>query len=133
MPRRDEHRRDETSIGAGTQPDDGRLDLEAFLIVRHRAPTPRQREFLDAYQSVFDATGPSRAERIILGHPDDPIGALKADLDAFRAERRAAADAAEPVARNGRAVEATLRLNHEHGWHAQAAVARCPLCVEVPV
>jgi hypothetical protein len=74
---------------------DGRADLEAFLLVRHRPPTPRQRELMDNYIRVFDVTGPSRAERIILGHPDDPIGALKADLDAFRAERSAAAAVAE--------------------------------------
>lgn len=77
------------------EPDDGRLDLEAWLLVKRRIPTPRQRDFLDAYCRTFDVTGPARAERIILTSPDDPIAALKADLDAFRAERVAAAKAAE--------------------------------------
>lgn len=76
-------------------PDDSRADLDAFLSVRFRPPTPRQREFLDAYCAVFDVTGPERAADIIVRHPDDPIGALKADLEAFREQRRAEAEAQE--------------------------------------
>jgi hypothetical protein len=75
--------------------DDGRLDLEAWLLVKYRAPSPAQRAFLDTYQAVFDETGPARAERLILSNPSDPIGALKADLAAFREERRAEAEKAE--------------------------------------
>jgi hypothetical protein len=75
--------------------DDGRRDLEAWLLVRFRPPTPAQRRFLDTYCRVFDATGPERAERLILANPDDPIAALKADLQAFRAERSAEAAAQE--------------------------------------
>ena len=74
---------------------DGRDDLEAFLQVRFSAPTPRQRSFLDAYVRTFDVTGPARAARLIWANPDDPIGALKADLAAWRAERTAEAKAAE--------------------------------------
>jgi hypothetical protein len=74
---------------------DGRADLEAFLAVRFRAPTPAQRAFLDAYCRTFDVTGPARAERIIFANPDDPIGALKADWAAWREERKAEALAAE--------------------------------------
>lgn len=95
MPNRTEPNLTEPNRGASITDDDGRADLEAFLLVCHRAPTQRQRAFLDAYQDTFDETGPERAERIILGHPDDPIGALKADLEDFRKERLAAAVAAE--------------------------------------
>jgi hypothetical protein len=75
--------------------DDGRADLEAFLSVRYRPPTPAQRTLMDAYVQVFDVTGPARAARLILSNPDDPIGALKADLAAFRAERAEAARKSE--------------------------------------
>lgn len=85
--------------------DDDRPDLDAWLLVRRRPPTERQRAFLDAYQATFDVT-PKRAERLILEHPDDPIAALKADLDEFRQRRLAEAKAAErsvprPPRRNG--------------------------------
>lgn len=82
--------------------DDNRKDLEAFVLVRHRIPTPAQRRFLDTYLDVFDVTGPERAERVILANPHDPIGALKADLDAFRAERLAKAEKAESKPRPAR-------------------------------
>lgn len=89
------YREEPSTTEPSTTEDDGRLDLEAFLLVRHRAPTTRQREFMDAYQRVFDVTGPARAERVILSHPDDPIGALKDDLTRFRNQRRAEAVAQE--------------------------------------
>lgn len=79
--------RDETSR-AEQEHEDGRLDLDAFVAVRLRIPTPAQRTFMDAYCQVFDQTGPERAARLIWGHPDDPIGALKEDLAAFREGRR---------------------------------------------
>ncbi len=108
MPRRAETSRDEQSIDVRTADasDDDRPDLEAWLLVRRRPPTERQRAFLDAYQATFDVTGPTRAERLILEHPDDPIAALKADLDEFRQRRLAEAKAAErsvprPPRRNG--------------------------------
>jgi hypothetical protein len=50
---------------------------------------------MDGYVRTFDATGPERAARLILSHPDDPIGALKEDLAAFRAQRREQAEAQE--------------------------------------
>jgi hypothetical protein len=131
---RDETRRDETSstrVGPKDLDwDDGRRDLEAFLLVRHRAPTPAQRDFLDAYQRVFDATGPERAEKLILSHPDDPIGALKADLAAFRKERAEAAapDEQRENTRSRRAMENTLATNHRNGWHEADPDPRCTLC-----
>jgi hypothetical protein len=75
--------------------EEGRPDLEAFLSVRYRPPTPAQRTLIDAYCEVFDLTGPQRAADLIYRHPDDPIGALKADLAAFREQRRTEAIAAE--------------------------------------
>lgn len=88
-------RRDETSIDETRQDADGRDDLEAFLSVSFRAPTERQRAFLDGYCRTFDQTGPARAARLIFAHPDDPIGALKTDLQAWRDQRRTEAQAAE--------------------------------------
>ena len=66
-----------------------------MLVRGFNPPTDRQRAFLDGYVRTFDLTGPERAERLILSNPDDPIAALKKDLDAFRAERREAAVASE--------------------------------------
>lgn len=95
----DETRRDEDKTS-----NDGRADLEAFLLVRRRAPTPRQRQVMDRYVATFDVTGPQRAERLILSHPDDPIGALIADLDEFRKGRLAEAKAAESKPRPRRGI-----------------------------
>jgi len=64
-------------------------------MVKFRTPTPAQRKFLDDYVRTFDQTGPARAERLILSHPDDPIAALKQDLAEFRAERAEAARKSE--------------------------------------
>ncbi|MBU2110403.1 MAG: hypothetical protein KKE65_01975 [Actinobacteria bacterium] len=50
---------------------------------------------MDGYCRTFDATGPERAARLILSHPDDPIGALKDDLAAFRNRRKEEAQASE--------------------------------------
>lgn len=77
------------------QEQDERPDVEAFLGTRFRLPTPNQRTFMDTYCQVFDQTGPERAARLIWSHPDDPIGALKEDLTAFREGRRAEAVASE--------------------------------------
>ena len=101
---RDEPRRAETSRDDARDSGDRRADLDAFLAVRFRPPTPAQRTLLDAYCHTFDVTGPERAARLILSHPDDPIGAVKADLLAFREERRKAAadsEAPKPVRRKG--------------------------------
>ena len=67
--------------------EDDRPDIEAFILAKHRIPTPAQRKLMDDYLKVFDATGPQRAAQLILHHPDNPIGALKDDLAAFRKER----------------------------------------------
>ena len=87
--------RTSTSTPLPPADDDGRPDLEAFLLVRRRAPTTAQRALMDRYIEVFDLTGPERAERLILANPDDPIGALKDDLDEFRRQRTEEARASE--------------------------------------
>lgn len=86
-PRRDETSKDETSTT--------RASVEAFILVRRRVPTPGQQRVIDSYCQTFDLTGEARAEQLILSHPDDPIGALIADLDTFRQERLEAAKVAE--------------------------------------
>ena len=67
--------------------EDDRPDIEAFILAKHRIPTPAQRKLMDDYLKVFDQTGPQRSAQLILRHPDNPIGALKDDLAAFRKER----------------------------------------------
>lgn len=82
-----------------TRPDqtnfDGREDLEAFLLVTRRAPTPRQRKLLDSLLDRHDLTGPQWAADIILRNPTDPIGAVIEADKAWRAERIEQAKAAE--------------------------------------
>jgi hypothetical protein len=92
MPRRDETSIDETRRD---EHDDGRADLEAFLLVTRRAPTPRQRKLLDSLLDRHDLTGPQWAADIILRNPNDPIGAVIEADKAWRAERIAEAQAAE--------------------------------------
>lgn len=92
---RDETRRAEQSRDDARAPEKDRPDIEAFLAVRYKLPTDPQRALMDAYCRVFDETGPERAARLIYANPDDPIGALKADLAAFRAERKAEAEQQE--------------------------------------
>lgn len=75
--------------------DDGRADLEAFLLVTRRAPTPRQRQVLDGVLLIHDVTGPQWSADIILSHPDDPIGAVIAADKEYRGKRIADAQAAE--------------------------------------
>ena len=75
--------------------DGERPDIDAFIGTRFRLPTQAQRGFMDVYCQVFDETGPDRAAKVIWSHPDDPIGALKEDLAAFREERRVEAIAAD--------------------------------------
>ena len=109
--------------------DDGRDDLEAFLIVKHRPPTKPQRDLMDNYCRVFDVTGPARAAQLIYAHPDDPIGALKADLDAFRKERAAAAPIeAEPTRRGPSA--SVITAAHNNGYHEGMPDERCRYCQE---
>lgn len=84
--RRDEHTRERP---------DGRADLEAFLVICRRAPTPRQRRLLDDVLDRHDLTGPAWAADIMFKHPDDPIGAVLEADKAYRAERIREAQAQE--------------------------------------
>lgn len=144
MPSRAEQSKDEQRRDEGAR----RADLDAFLAVRFRVPTPAQRDLMDAYCRVFDETGPERAAQLIYRSPDDPIGALKADLAAFRSERRREAEAQErPVARRGRRgtgmstvnaelarmLEGRYALQSEHasGGHAGSPAEGCPNCLPV--
>jgi hypothetical protein len=75
--------------------EDDRADLEAFLLVRRRAPTAKQRKLLDEILARHDVTGPAWAADIILRHPDDPIGAVLEADRAWREQRIADAIKAE--------------------------------------
>ena len=102
--RRDEHRQDEA--------DDGRADLEAFLIIKRRAPSPRQRQLLDDVLMRHDLTGPAWAADVMYRHPDDPIGAVIEEDKAWRAERIRAAQEAErpkPIPRRPRGIPQSTR------------------------
>lgn len=91
---------------------DGRADLEAFLLITRRAPTPKQRRLLDELLDRHDLTGPAWAADIMLKHSDDPIGAVIAADKAWRAERIAAAQEAEkpqPKPRRSRGLPQTTR------------------------
>ena len=73
-------------------PDDGRHDLEAFLVVKRRHPTVAQRKVLDM---AGEHLGYKRVAALILGKPHDPIGAvIEADV-AHVASRVAVAQAQE--------------------------------------
>lgn len=91
---------------------DGRDDLEAFLVLRRRAPTPKQRRLLDEVLDRHDLTGPAWAADVMYKHPDDPIGAVLEADKAYRAERIAEAQAAEapkPIPRRPRGLPQTTR------------------------
>lgn len=104
LPRRT---RDETSTNtnaehsADAEDHDGRDDLEAFLLVTRRAPSPKQRKVLDDVLALRDLSGPSWAAQVILSNPDDPIGAVIREDKKWRDERIAAAKTQEhrPVRR----------------------------------
>lgn len=85
----------EAGGSGGEEEDDGRVDLEAFLLVTRRAPSLRQRALMDGIVQTHDITGPVWAADIILAHPDDPIGALITADKLWRSERITAAQAAE--------------------------------------
>lgn len=74
---------------------DGRDDLEAFLEVRRRAPSEKQRRILDEVLDRHDVTGPAWSAAIIRANPDDPIGAVIAADKQWKAERMAEAIQAE--------------------------------------
>lgn len=110
MPKRNEQSKDEPKARA--EPDDGREDLEAFLLITRRAPTHRQRVLLDGLLDRHDLTGAKWAADIMLRHPDDPIGAVIAADKEWRAERIAEAQAAEkpkPQPRRGWGLPQTTR------------------------
>lgn len=113
MPKR-ERRENEERVAAtrASLDDDRRADLEAFLLVTRRAPTPRQRQLLDGLLDRHDLTGPQWAADIILRNPLDPIGAVIEADKAWRAERIAEAQAAEkpkPQPRRARGLPQSAR------------------------
>lgn len=127
----------------GVGGDDGRADLEAFLAVRYRPPTDRQRKLMDDYLMAFDVTGPERAADLILRNPDDPIGALKADLSEFRKQRVASIVEKQVVRRSRKgsglsgvnselakvmASPNLLTAAHNSGAHADTPDPRCRYC-----
>ena len=71
---------------------DGRHDLEAFLVVKRRPPSVAQRKVLDM---AGEHLGFSRLAELILGKPDDPIGAVIEADKAWVIERTAFAKAQE--------------------------------------
>lgn len=76
-------------------PDDGREDIEAYLLVKRRAPTVKQRQLLDDILQRRDISGPRWAADIILANPDDPIGAVLEADKKWREERIREARSAE--------------------------------------
>lgn len=101
--------------------DDGRADLEAYVLIHRRAPSPRQRQLLDGLLERHDLTGPKWAADIMLRHPDDAIGAVIAADKAWRAERIAEAQAAEkpkPAVRRKASMPTATRELIEH-WAAE--------------
>lgn len=92
--------------------DDKRPDLEAFLVLRRRAPTPKQRRLLDEVLDRHDLTGPEWSADIMFKHPDDPIGAVIAADKAWRDERIKEAQASEtpkPKPRRSKGLPQTTR------------------------
>lgn len=116
MPSRDETSKAEPSRAKSEQSaretEDGRADLEAFLVLTRRAPTPRQRRLLDEVLDRHDLTGPAWSADVMFKHPDDPIGAVIEADKAWRSERIAQAQAAEspkPIPRRLRGNPQTTR------------------------
>lgn len=95
MPTRQDKTPDQSKPIARDLDDDGRADLEAFLLLKRRAPTAKQRALLDEVMQRHDQTGPAWAADLMLKHPDDPIGAVIEADKVWRAERIAQAQAAE--------------------------------------
>lgn len=85
--RQDEEKTSRGSARESLPGDDGRADLEAYLLITRRAPSPRQRQVLDGVLQFHDLSGPQWSADIMLRHPDDPIGAVIAADKAWRAER----------------------------------------------
>lgn len=107
---------------AQTSGADRRADLDAFELIKHRAPSLRQRQLLDAILDRHDLTGPAWAADVMLKHPDDPIGAvLEADRE-WRQARIAEAKSAErpkPTPRRPRGLPESTKEILAH-WAATA-------------
>lgn len=73
--------------------------LRSWLATRHRMPSMKQRAVLEGFLGTFDETGPERLNLLILGSPDDPIGAVLAELKVFRGEALIEAQKVEAEAR----------------------------------
>ena len=104
------------------QDDDGRADLEAFLLITRRAPTIKQRKVLDEIVASHDLTGPQWAADLMLRPPDDPIGAvIEADKEwrAARIEEAKAVERPKPKPRRAPGLPESTREILEH-WAAQA-------------
>lgn len=114
MPRRNETKTSKDDTNARDRDDDGRADLEAFLLVCRRAPTPKQRTLLDEVMARHDQTGPAWAADLMLRNPTDPIGAVIEADKAWRAERIAQAQAAErPIPKPKRRGSGLTGINAE--------------------
>lgn len=75
--------------------DEDRPDLEAFLLVRRKGPSAKQRQVLDEIFARHDVAGAQWAADLILGNPDDPIGAVLEADKKWREEQIEAARRAE--------------------------------------
>lgn len=78
---------------------DGRIDVETFVMLKGRAPTIKQRRYLDRVLEMHDLTGPKWAADIMRAHPEDPIGAVMEADRHWRDERLAAARREESKAK----------------------------------
>ena len=67
---------------------DGRDDIEAYVEVRRRAPTPGQRKVLDNVLARHDVNGAKWAADIIRANPHDPIGAVIEADNRWRLQRK---------------------------------------------
>ena len=102
--------------------DDDRPDLETYLLITRRAPTPKQRKLLDEIAERRDETGAQWAADLMLRHPDDPIGAvIEADKQwrAMRIEEAKNAERPKPKPRRSHGLPESTREILDH-WAAQA-------------
>lgn len=90
--------RAEPSKAETSQDEDEPWLVAWWQIGRRGMPTPGQMEIVNAGLQAWDVTGPERIARLFLESPHDPIGALKADLKAWREQRAADARKAEAEA-----------------------------------
>ena len=115
---------------ASPSPDENRADIDTFIEIRHRAPSPGQRRVLDDILSRHDVTGPQWAADIMLANQDDPIGAVIAADKAWRETRKAGAIAQEQESREHKrrgiqdpAVQELARLLREKDAEREGAPA----------